>query len=862
MPDMQPTILAWLHRQQDWLQQAAEMLLASGSVSEADIDTLVARLKTQAGQQVASTRTFAEFGSATAANDELRLVSIGDVHGIENLGPPSPLAFGAGNLCVIYGHNASGKSGYVRLLKRACGKPHAAALRPNVYQPVPVARGCKIGYVIGGNAQQVEWAADGQPLSALQAVDIFDSEAALSYLTEETAASYTPPAVALFGALAAVCNRVKAKLQAEQSALARQLPALPAPFATSTAGAAYQRLQANVDDTAVEQLVAWKPEDDEALARLTARLQAADPAAAARAKRNTQTQVTALIASLKAAGDAFGTSQLAVIRALRTDAVGKRRIANESAKVASAQLDGVGSETWRALWDAARAYSQVAYPGKTYPVTDAARCVLCQQELQLDAQKRLHDFDDFVRRKVEMDAVAAEMLYQETLDGLPVGLTADELSTRCQAAGLTDATWLTRLGGFWDQVRKTRGAMLGGESDQPAAAVAQPTSMLTALTDYATKLGADAKQLDEDAKAFDRVKASKDKLNLEARKWIAQQADALRAEVVRLRTSAKYEKWKSAANSREISVQAGEIAAQVVTQAFVDRFNAELKALGAHRIKVELQRTRVDHGYPLHELRLKGMQAGGVAPDAILSDGERRIVGLAAFLADVVGKPGTAPFVFDDPISSLDQEYEWNVVTRLVELAKTRQVIVFTHRLSLYGMIEDAAKHAGESWKAQHLVQMCVQSFNGTAGYLVNQPFWCAKTKAANNILLTRLAEAKQVGEQSGPGAYQALAQGICSDFRKLLERTIENDLLNEVVQRHRRSVQTLGRLEHLSCITADDCRFFDDLMTKYSVHEHSQSPEVSAAIPDEPELRQDIEALKKWRSDFASRPAGSVGHA
>lgn len=862
MPDVQPTILAWLHRQQDWLQQAAEMLLASGSVSEAAIDTLVARLKTPAGQQVTSTRTFAGVSQVAATNDELRLVSIGDVHGIENLGPPNPLAFGAGNLCVIYGHNASGKSGYVRLLKRACGKPHAATLRPNVYQPVPAARGCKIGYAIGGNVQQVEWPADGAPLSALQAVDIFDSDAASSYLTRETAVSYTPPAVALFAALATVCNRVKAKLQAEQNARGKQLPALPAQFATSTAGAAYQRLQANVDDTAVEQLVAWKPEDDEALARLTARLRAADPAAAARAKRNTQAQVTALITSLKAAGDAFGTSQLAAIRALRTDAVGKRRIANESAKVASAQLEGVGTETWRALWNAARAYSQVAYPGREYPVTDSARCVLCQQELQPEAQSRMHDFDAFVRRQVETDATNAETGYQDALAGLPLALDVTDIATRCQAAGLTDPGWPTQLGQFWNQVRTARDTLLAHEANQAAVPVAEPTHMLTPLAEYASQLDREAAQLDVDAKAFDHAKAAKDKLNLEARKWIAQQADAVRAEVARLRQWATYERWKGATNSREISMQAGEIAAQVVTQAFVDRFNAELKALGAHRIKVELQRTRVDHGHPLHELRLKGVQAGAVLPDAILSDGERRIVGLAAFLADVVGKPAVAPFVFDDPISSLDQEYEWSVVTRLVELAKTRQVIVFTHRLSLYGAMEDAAQKVGDVWKKQHLVQVCVESFNGTAGHPLDQAVWNAKTTKANDILLTRLSAAKAAGEASGPDAYRNLAQSICSDFRKLLERSIEDDLLSKVVQRHRRSVTTLGRLEHLPCITQADCRFLDDLMTKYSVHEHSQSPEVIAGVPDAPELRQDIEALSAWRSEFKSRAPGGVHHA
>ncbi len=52
--------------------------------------------------------------------------------------------------------------------------------------------------------------------------------------------------------------------------------------------------------------------------------------------------------------------------------------------------------------------------------------------------------------------------------------------------------------------------------------------------------------------------------------------------------------------------------------------------------------------------------------DYILSEGETRIAALAAFLADTTGSNQLAPFIFDDPISSLDQDFEERVVERLV----------------------------------------------------------------------------------------------------------------------------------------------------------------------------------------------------
>ncbi len=855
MPDIQQEIRDWLHAQPDWLQHAAEIVLSSGSASDTDIENLVALLKTPEGQKATSHRPFDGLAPTPSPSSELRLIDIGDISGIENLGPRSPLGFGTGNLCVIYGHNGSGKSGYTRLLKKACGKPRAKELKHNVFQAPPAVRKCMIGYQVAGVPQQVEWQANGAPVDDIRAVDIFDADAAVVYLTEETAASYTPPSVALFEALAALCGRVKTQLQTEQSSLVSALPTLPPDYATTQAGSTYRALSTLRDATTLQNLTQWQDEDKHALEQLTERLKADDPAALARTKRSTKLQIDQLASCLRDATTAFGVERILAIRAFRADAVTKRRIATESAQVGSARLDGIGTDTWRALWEAARAYSQTAYPGRDYPVTDDALCVLCHQELGADAQQRLRDFDGFVQGTLEAEAKTAESEYQQALRELPTALTGDEIATRSQAAGLTEDGWLERLGAYWDQVGKARDALLEGEVTVPATPVAQPISILGELTTRSEALERKAAQHDQDATHFDRAQAESNKLNLEAQRWTAQQSDAIRAEVVRLQQVADYEMWKQSANSQGISVKAGHISEQVITEAFVDRFNRELRALGASRIRVALFKTRTAKGRALHKLRLKGAPTDQDLLESVLSDGERRIVGLAAFLADVAEQPHVAPLVFDDPISSLDHDFEWYLAVRLAELALSRQVLVFTHRLSLYGAMEDAAKKLGEDWKTKHLHQHCIESFSGVAGQPADQAAWKANTKKANNILLTRLGEARRAGETSGADAYRNLAQGICSDFRKLIERTVEDDLLNKVVTRYRRSITTDNLLAPLPNISQEDCKLIDDLMSKYSCYEHSQSLETPAFIPEEPELCEDLESLKKWREEFKKRP-------
>lgn len=212
MGDISQEIIGWLHQQQDWLQDAAERLHNSGSLSEADIDQQVARLKSEEGQKVTASRSFESLSSASQGGAELRLLSLGDIKGIESLAPRRPLDFGTGNLVVVYGPNGSGKSSYTRILKKACGKPLAKELKPHAFQAPPTERTCTIRYKVAGAEQTVPWSPTGAALLDLQAVDFFDADAAAFYLSKETEASYTPPTVALFEGLADACNRVKAKL--------------------------------------------------------------------------------------------------------------------------------------------------------------------------------------------------------------------------------------------------------------------------------------------------------------------------------------------------------------------------------------------------------------------------------------------------------------------------------------------------------------------------------------------------------------------------------------------------------------------------------------------------------------------------
>jgi len=850
--DVKADIIAWLLKQQDWFQDLAERLIEQGGLTADDLQQVVALLKTPKGQEKTAHRTFPGLASSELGAGTLRLSQIEAVRGIENLAPRLPLDFGTGNLTVIYGHNGSGKSSYTRVLKRISGKPRAAQLKSNVFHPLPPERSCHIKWEANGAAAEAGWSPDSPPIDALKGIDIFDTDEAQYYLTQESAATYIPGVVGLFEELAKYLKLVRDRLNEEQSQLVSKLPVLPAVYQRCSIAATYGALGTSTSES-IAVMTSWSEADEQALGVLNERLSVQNPAESARSKLAVKSSVDQLISKLEQTARAFSQTSIDGLRALRADAAAKRRVALDSERVKNGLLEGIGSPVWRAMWEAAREYSSLPYPDKAYPVTDEARCILCHQELSVEAQQRLNDLEAFVQSRLEVDATTAERLYAQAIGEINIPPSTAEIATLCAGAAIQEE-FNQCLTGIWNAASHCRNTLTEHEATQPAAPLPDLTDAVTKLSTYRDRLLGEADQFKKDEAGFDRAKALQDKNEAEARKWLSGQAEAIRAEVERLRTISEFDAWISLAASRALSTKSADITQKVVTEAYAARFNRELKVLGAPSLQVELVKIRTENAKVLHKLQLKGAQRDKL--HNVLSEGERRVISLAAFLADVSDRPGSAPFIFDDPISSLDHEFEWHVAKRLVELAKSRQVIILTHRLSLYGVIEDLAKKEGDLWKKQHHKSICIESFDGAAGHPADQEVWNANTKSANNILLARLEVAYKAGQEHGAMAYRGLAQGICSDFRKLIERSVEEDLFNGVVIRHRRGIQTDGRLPYVQDITPDDCKLIEGLMTKYSCYEHSQSTEMPAFIPEYRELKEDISTLKDWRDNLKTRRA------
>ena len=839
-------ITAWLKNQPIWIQEATIRLELNGKITDGDINEFVTILK----GDTAVVPNLSLFKLKAQNIKSLKLISIDGIKGIEKLKPRSPLIFGGSNLSVIYGRNGSGKSGYTRILKKLSGKS-SDSLMANVYDNTPEAQACKVDFYLDSIPLQRHWAANDDIIEPLSEIDFFDNSVSDYYLQQENEASYAPQEMIVFAELSSVCERVMELLDAEKSKLVSTLPKLPAEFNETMIGKKYQGLSYKISPAEVEKITSFSEDSEKTIQLLRERLSVKDPVASAKKQRDIQKQIESIKTSIENRLVITTVEFRKNLHRLYKEATKKRQAVKEGASVLRGitKLPGVGQETWKSLWEAARIYSTtVAYPTYSFPnVGNGSHCLLCHQELNEEAKKRLLGFDDFVQGTLEKEAKTAEQAFETALKDLPKIVAEADVIPRFQAAGL-DEILCKKIWIFIDQINilieKLRSKDISIADDQSNCEIQEVVQDLSKLSKNTEEK---AVQFEKDAKSFDKKKTQEDLVELEAQQWVSQQRDAVFAEVELKKRIRRYDDWKSQTNTRFITSEAGKASEILLTEAYITRFNTELQKLGATGISVELMQSRNIKGRGRYRVQLKNAQ-NSVKPTNILSDGEKRIIALAAFLADVTGREANVPFIFDDPISSLDQDFEEKTIYRLIELSNSRQVIIFTHRLSFLSIITDRVDD-------ESLTTTCINCEQWGTGEPSDVPINAKNPKKVLNKLYNeRLPQAQKVLTDKGQEIYNIHAQSICSNFRKLIERIVEIVLLADIVQRHRRAIKTMNKIHNLAKIKPEDCALIDEMMTKYSCYEHSQSSEAPVQLPLPDELTSDIKRVIDWQEEFSKR--------
>ncbi|HPE70738.1 MAG TPA: ATP-binding protein [Candidatus Competibacter sp.] len=351
------TILEWSADRPLWQRDALRRIIVSGSLTDADIGELVDLCKQGKGAPVGELRAVPLEKIHLPANPgqtaAVSLLSIADVTGVNNLAAGQTLGFEPNGITIIYGDNGAGKSGYARILKRACRARHAGIIESNVYADQPPKRvGANIAYGVGGVPQPVQqWQNDASPHATLSAVSVFDSDCASVHVRQKNEVAFRPFGLDVPDELAAACQAVKNALAVEQKQLEEvRNPIFAAPtWKTTTAvGKALAALNADTDIKKLETLAVLSADESARLERLREDL-SKNPTKAAAEQVVKAGNISRLITAMNRVAARTTDEELLPAAALLKQAKSKRdaaRLAAEKAFTGEPHA-GIGGETWR-----------------------------------------------------------------------------------------------------------------------------------------------------------------------------------------------------------------------------------------------------------------------------------------------------------------------------------------------------------------------------------------------------------------------------------------------------------------------------------------------------------------------------------
>lgn len=845
----------WLGQRHRWLQDAASRLIKNNNtLSDTDLQELIELCKAEA-QLVNSDKEFTNIEphslSVKDSSTSLKLDAIHSVKGISALSPRNPLTF-SGSLSIVYGQNGSGKSSYVRLLKHISGAKKSGKLMGNVYVQDQQSQECSLTITSNGNKSEVMWTPELGSLSELSTLQLYDTDCANVYVNEENEVAYEPWILQFFSQLTNICVKVGQAIKQEMDSISLTRLSPPERISKTKSILWLNKISASTTIKDIDTHCSWVETDELDLNNKRQQIAETDPIEKMKLFRNNAQSIKNLYSLLAGVKNSLCEEECAEIINAKSDYADKKKAADEDAKKVfdGLPLEGVGTESWKLLWEQARSFSeQHAYPSEPFPYTSTdSNCVLCHQPLSTEAQVRLNSFESYVKASLSKQAKVAEEHLNNLFRAIKEIPNESILGLHFNSMSITSDEEKKRVIDFCNALQK-RSASLREAASLDQLSPLPSEEILIALNEAAVAKEQQASSYDKLSKMENRDEIKKKIIELEARKWLHQNKTVISDNVDKLKCIVKFKTAYSLTNTQALSTKKSSLSDELITSEYIKRFQKELKELGGSRINVDLVKTKAERGHIYHQIQLKNCPST-VRTSEVLSEGEFRIVSLAGFLADVEGSSDNTPFIFDDPISSLDQLFEEATIKRIARLSLSRQVIVFTHRLSFLTLLEEAVSDLGVECDVTWL-----RSESWGAGEPGETPVFAKKPDKALNLLLNdRLSRARKVLEEHGRAEYDLLAKGICSDFRILIERFIENDLLADVVQRFRRSINTMGKIHKLAHISVDDCKMFEDFMTKYSTYEHSQSYETPAMLPEPDELKADMEMIKNWLKEFKKR--------
>lgn len=773
-----------------------------------------------------------------AAPPGVRLKRLGKLVSVNALPATAALTFGA-DLTVVFGANATGKTGFSRILARACFSRSRPTVLPDVFAEGAPQAPLAAEFVVDGPGGERPIAfVDGADVPELRRISVFDAAVARSHLSDESPVTFQPSGFDVFAEMTRVYGELSRRLEADIRLRSSANPALgkfeEAPSAVSEAVAA---LSPDTDLVKLHELGTFGEGEArriEEVDRLLTELR--------------RTSATEAIASLGEARDLvekFRDSLRALVALLSTAATakyaGQVRDAVAADRLAAAEsidafkalaLSSLGTAVWDRFLAAARALAIAENPA--YPRA-GDQCLFCARPLDAESVEligRYWRYLDGVARANAKEARTALARTLQTLREAAFDALKPDRQLRTHLERLR-APLLPRLDELLAQLAGSRDAIVEAlAADREPATPAPVAELIPDLdrlmedirTQIATLEGKDT----ETAIATHRVEYRQ----LRHRSELARFMPAIETHLADLRWVKLANAHRGELNTRAITERQDRLHERLIGKQYTDRLAEECRAIDCE-VQVQLQ-ARPSKGKTFLSLGVKGHK-----PTAVFSEGEQRGLALADFLTEVGLDATASGIVLDDPVTSFDHKRKDPIAARLAEEARRRQVIVFTHDVVFLSKLLAAAEDKGLT-PVTHWVQ---RDGGGRPGMVTlnDAPAGGRSFKDASRAKES-LRRAKELG---GSGREALVVQGM-GELRTTIEQMVEERLLKGVVKRWDEQVRVpiLKSVAWSDALIDEIDRVYGELSRYILAHSHTD--EARGAPPDVEDLERMIPRVEE----------------
>ena len=217
-------ILEWSQHRPMWQRDALRRIMTTAELGQADEEDVHAIARAEYGLGVTAQLDVAiplaaeHLPGDTSNSGPVTLLAIHDVANVNALAAGQVLSFSPEGLTVVYGENATGKSGYSRILKRACRARDAEPILPNVLGSSSDVAAAQFDVLVGEAPATVTWRDDATPPDVLSTIAVFDSATARIFVDSENEVRFLPYGLDAFPRLGEVCGRLRQRLVDELAA--------------------------------------------------------------------------------------------------------------------------------------------------------------------------------------------------------------------------------------------------------------------------------------------------------------------------------------------------------------------------------------------------------------------------------------------------------------------------------------------------------------------------------------------------------------------------------------------------------------------------------------------------------------------